>query len=68
MLYVENTERGTGIEKGSEWSNVHFDRTGPTELNRESGPPRRWAEFFETFPVGPKRSIQFQTEISGKFG
>ena len=28
----------------------------------------RWTSFFETFPVGPNRSIQFWTEISGNFG
>ena len=29
---------------------------------------KRWTIFFETFPVGPKRSIEFWTEISGNFG
>ena len=29
---------------------------------------KRWTSFFETFPVGPNRSIQFWTEISGNFG
>ena len=29
---------------------------------------KRWTRFFETFPVGPNRSIEFWTEISGKFG
>ena len=28
----------------------------------------RWTAFFETFPVGPNRSIQFLAEISGNFG
>ena len=28
----------------------------------------RWTTFFETFPVGPNRSIEFWTEISGNFG
>ena len=28
----------------------------------------RWTSFFETFPVGPNRSIEFWTEISGNFG
>ena len=27
-----------------------------------------WTCFFETFPVGPNRSIEFWTEISGNFG
>ena len=29
---------------------------------------KRWTNFFETFPVGPSRSIAFWTEISGNFG
>ena len=29
---------------------------------------KRWTRFFETFPVGPNRSIEFWTEISGTFG
>ena len=29
---------------------------------------KRWTRFFETFPVGPNRSIEFWTKISGKFG
>ena len=29
---------------------------------------KRWTSFFETFPVGPNRSIEFRTEISGNFG
>ena len=29
---------------------------------------KRWTIFFETFPVGPNRSIEFWTEISGHFG
>ena len=28
---------------------------------------KRWTRFFETFPVGPNRSIEFWTEISRKF-
>ena len=28
----------------------------------------RWTRFFETFPVGPDRSIAFWTKISGNFG
>ena len=27
---------------------------------------KRWTSFFETFPVGPNRSIEFWTEISRK--
>ena len=29
---------------------------------------KRWTRFFETFPVGPNRSIEFWIEISGNFG
>ena len=29
---------------------------------------KRWTRVFETFPVGPNRSIEFWTEISGNFG
>ena len=29
---------------------------------------KRWTSFFETFPVGPNRSIEFWTEIFGNFG
>ena len=28
---------------------------------------KRWTRFFKTFPVGPNRSIEFWTEISGNF-
>ena len=39
--------------------------TGPTG---KSGPPQKVDPFFETFLVGPNRSIEFWTEISGNFG
>ena len=29
---------------------------------------KKWTSFFETFPVGPNRSIEFWTKISGNFG
>ena len=29
---------------------------------------KKWTSFFETFPVGLNRSIEFWTEISGNFG
>ena len=29
---------------------------------------KRWTRYFETFPVGPNRSIEFWTEIFGNFG
>ena len=40
-------------------------QTGPTG---KRGPPQKVDQFFETFPVGPNRSIEFWTEISGNFG
>ena len=54
MLFMENTEqRGTGVENGSEYETVHFDRTGPTE---KSGPPR-----------GPIFSNVFRLDRTGPF-
>ena len=42
---------------------IQTGRTG------QSGPPFEVDRFFcETFPVGPNRSIDFWTEISGHFG
>ena len=48
---------------------------GRDPFNHSIGPVRpgkdvylkRWSRFFETFPVGPNRSIEFWTEISGNF-
>ena len=41
-------------------------QTGPTG---KRGPPQKVDLFFlETFQVGPNRSIEFWTEISGNFG
>ena len=40
-------------------------QTGPTG---KRGPPQKVNHFFETFPLGPNRSIEFWTEISGNFG
>ena len=40
-------------------------QTGPTG---KRGPPQKVDPFFRNFPVGPNRSIEFWTEISGKFG
>ena len=44
---------------------VISDQNGPTEkvVHLE-----RWTFFFENFPVGQNRSIQFWTRISGNFG
>ena len=40
----------------------------PTGQTGKSGPPQKVDPFFETFPVGPNRSIEFWTEIFGNFG
>ena len=40
--------------------------TGPTGKIRVH--LKRWTRFFETFPVGPNRSTEFWTKISGNFG
>ena len=39
----------------------------PTGQTGKSGPPQKVDPFFETFPVGPNRSIEFWTEIFGNF-
>ena len=39
----------------------------PVQLGKEDH-LKRWTRFLETFRVGPNRSIEFWTEISGKFG
>ena len=39
-----------------------------TGLTGKRGPPQKVDLFFETFPVGPNRSIEFWTEISENFG
>ena len=41
----------TKIQTGPAWKVAHL---------------KRLKSFFETFPVGPNRSIEFWTEISGK--
>ena len=40
----------------------------PTCLTGKSGPPHEVDQFFETFPLGLNRSIEFWTETSGNFG
>ena len=44
---------------------VISDQNGPTE---KAVHLERWTFFFEKFPVGQNRSIQFWTGISGNFG
>ena len=51
-------------------------KPGARSIQPKFGPDRpgkedhlkRWTRFFEAFPVGPNRSIEFWTEISGNFG
>ena len=61
------------------WSSDFFDVTWkrrgaihstkiPTGPTGKSGGPKRWTRFFETFSVGPNRSIEFWTKISDNFG
>ena len=63
---------------GSENSASFFKSTGGEDLGRDPfnqnsdrsdrenrTTSKRWTSFFETFPVGPNRSIEFWTKISG---
>ena len=58
----------TGHENVSEWSNgtviFRSDRSDREKRTTSKGGP----VFFETFLVGPNRSIEFLTKISGNFG
>ena len=40
----------------------------PFKQTGKSGPLKIWTRFFETFSVGPNRSIEFWTEISENCG
>ena len=53
----------TPITMGVIHSTKH--QTGATG---KSGSPQKVDQFFETFPVGPNRSTEFWTEITGNFG
>ena len=67
--WTENTEqRGTGIEKVPEIVKWNGQFSGGPVHPRKVVHLERWTSFFETFPVGPNRSFQFWTEISGHFG
>ena len=54
--------KGKALGRGCHSTKI---QTGPTG---KRGPPQKVDQFFETFPVGPNRSIEFWTEISGNFG
>ena len=56
-------------KRSSRWEGAIHSTKIPTGLTGKSGPPQKVDPFlFETFPVGPNRSIEFWTEISGNFG
>ena len=54
-------------EKSKYWARSIQPKFQPVRPGKEDH-LKRWTRFFETFPVGPNRSIEFWTEISGKFG
>ena len=51
----------------SPWARSIQPKFRPVRPGKEDRLKRRTC-FFETFPVGPNRSIEFWTEISGNFG
>ena len=51
----------------SPWARSIQPKSQPVRPGKEDH-LKRWTRFFETFPVGPNRSIEFWSEISGKFG
>ena len=57
----------TDTSRGGITGAIHSTKipTGPTG---KIGPPQKVDPFFRNFPVGPNRSIEFWTEISGNFG
>ena len=52
---------------GTTWSRAIQPKFRPVRPGKEDH-LKRWTCFFETFPVGPNRSIEFWTEIFGNFG
>ena len=59
---------GKRTEPGNETVGAIHSTKIPTGPTGKRGPPQKVDPFFETFPVGPNRSIEFWTEIFGKFG
>ena len=53
------------LVKGRDPFNQNSDRSDREKWSTSKGVPVR---FSETFPVGPNRSIEFWTDISGNFG
>ena len=51
----------------SQWARSIQPKFQPVRPGKEDH-LKRWTRFFETFLVGPNRSIEFWTEISGNFG
>ena len=60
---IQYLESGNPESKGA----IHSTKYRPVRPGKEDH-LKRWTSFFETFPVGPNRSIEFWTEISGNFG
>ena len=50
-----------------QWGAIHSAKFQPVRP-RKVVHLKRWTRFFETLPVGPNRSIEFWTEMSGNFG
>ena len=63
---LRTTDRGLGIIYGLGARSIQpkFQPVRPRKLVHL----KRWTRFFETFPVGPNRSIEIWTEISENFG
>ena len=61
---VKNGERRA---PGTNWARSNHPKFHPVRPGKVDH-LKRWTRFFETFPVGPNRSIEFWTEISGNFG
>ena len=64
-----------GLQRNAQNSVMHVQSCWARSIQPKSQPARpgkvvhliRWTRFFETFPVGPNRSIEFWTKISGNF-
>ena len=74
MFLIMLFETSTRVSKPKKFCCGFIENIGRDPFNQNSNRSdrekriKRWASFFETFPVGPNRSIEFWTEISGNFG
>ena len=66
-LEPNNHWLGLGLGLGKPWARSIQPKFRPVRPGKEDH-LKRWTSFFETFPVGPNRSIEFWNEISGNFG